>query len=221
MANEMRGLTLALSKGRIFDDTFPILTKLGMEPLGSPEASRKLVIQTKQSGTRIVLIRASDVPTYVRHGAADFGIAGKDVLVEQGAEGLYQPVDLGIAKCRMVVAARADFDYLGSVQHGGRITVATKYPNIARNHFSAKGVQVNIIKLYGSMELAPIVGLSDVIVDLVSTGATLKANNLLEVEDIMPISARMVVNRTALTTKGYLLEPVLRKLEIITNSISL
>tara|TARA_A100001011_G_scaffold224589_1_gene232549 strand:+ start:2394 stop:3059 length:666 start_codon:yes stop_codon:yes gene_type:complete len=221
LVDETKEITFALSKGRIFDETLPILRLVGMEPIENFTESRKLIIDTRMLNTKIVLIRATDVPTYVKYGAADFGIAGKDVLIEQGADGLYQPLDLGIAKCRMVVAASVEFDYEKAVKLGSRILVATKYPKIARSHFAAKGVHVNIIKLYGSMELAPLVGLSDVIVDLVSTGATLKANNLIEVEDIMPISARLVVNRTALTTKGSLLKPILKSVEDIVSGGSL
>ncbi len=219
MGKDVNQLTLAISKGRIFEETLPILSSLRIEPLENPKDSRKLVIGTKNPGVQIMMVRASDVPTYVRHGAADFGVAGRDVLVEQGAEGLYQPVDLGIAKCRMAVATRENYDYEEIVKKGARIMVATKYAKIARAHFAGKGVHADIIKLYGSMELAPLAGLSDVIVDLVSTGATLKANNLREVEDIMPISARLVVNRTALTTKGGLLRPILKQVESITGSV--
>ncbi len=214
----MNQLTLALSKGRIFEETLPTLKKLGLEPLENPGASRKLVIGTKNPIVKIMMVRASDVPTYVRYGAADFGVAGRDVLVEQGAEGLYQPVDLGIAKCRMVVASTVNFEYEDVVKRGTRVMVATKYAKIATSHFAGKGVHADIIKLYGSMELAPSAGLSDVIVDLVSSGATLRANNLKEVEEIMPISARLIVNRTALTTKGSLLRPILKQVEVIAGS---
>tara|TARA_B100000575_G_C23119410_1_gene647581 strand:- start:723 stop:1391 length:669 start_codon:yes stop_codon:yes gene_type:complete len=215
--SQLPGLTLALSKGRIYDETLPFLTKLGVCVAEDPQASRKLIIQTNTSNLRLLIVRASDVPTYVKHGAADIGIAGKDVLVEQGADGLYQPLDLKIAKCRMMVAAAANFNFEEAVTSGKRIMVATKYSNISKAHFAEKGIHVNIVKLYGSMELAPLVGLSDVIVDLVSSGATLRANNLKEVEQIMPISARLVVNRTALTTKGKILKPILKKLEEVTS----
>src|SRR5689334_9380404 len=173
-----RQLTLALSKGRIFEETLPLLQAAGIEVLEDPETSRKLILQTNDPALRVIIVRASDVPTYVQYGAADFGVAGKDVLVEHGGEGLYQPIDLQIAKCRMSVAVPSGFDYASAVRQGARLRVATKYVQIAREHFAAKGVHVDLIKLYGSMELAPLVGLSDAIVDLVSTGSTLRANNL-------------------------------------------
>ena len=173
-----QNLTIALSKGRIFDETLPLLAAAGIEPVEDPEQSRKLIIGTNHADIRLVIVRASDVPTYVRYGAADFGIAGRDVLIENGGEGLYQPLDLQIAKCRMMVAVPQGFDYAAASQPGCRLRIATKYPDIAAEHFAAKGVHVDIIKLYGSMELAPLVGLSDAIVDLVSTGNTLKANRL-------------------------------------------
>ena len=202
-------LTIALSKGRIFDETLPLLAAAGIEPLENPESSRKLVIGTNLPEVRLIIVRASDVPTYVQHGAADLGIAGRDVLIEHGGAGLYQPLDLEIARCRMMVAVREGFDYGHAVQQGARLRVATKYPHIAREHFSRKGVHVDIIKLYGSMELAPLVGLADAIVDLVSTGGTLKANNLVEVEHIMPISARLVVNQAALKLKTGAIRPII------------
>ena len=191
-------LTLALSKGRIFDDTLPLLRAAGIEVLDDPEKSRKLILQTNRPDLRVVLVRASDVPTYVQYGGADLGVAGKDVLIEHGEQGLYQPLDLKIARCRMSVAVREDFDYAAAVRQGSRIRVATKYTQIARGHFSDKGVHVDLIKLYGSMELAPLTGLADAIVDLVSTGSTLKANRLVEVEHIMDISSRLVINQAAL-----------------------
>ena len=191
-------ITLALSKGRIFEETMPLLKGAGIEALEDPERSRKLIIGTTRPDVRLVLVRASDVPTYVQHGGADLGVAGKDILLEHGGAGLYQPLDLGIARCRLSVAARADFDYAAAVTQGSRIRVATKYTASAREHFAAKGVHVDLIKLYGSMELAPLTGLADAIVDLVSTGGTLKANRLVEVEQIMPISARLIVNQAAL-----------------------
>ncbi|WP_418317715.1 ATP phosphoribosyltransferase [Piscinibacter sakaiensis] len=194
-------ITLALSKGRIFDETVPLLAAAGIEVSEDPEKSRKLIIGTSRPDVRVVLVRASDVPTYVQHGGADLGVTGKDTLIEHGGEGLYQPLDLQIAKCRMSVAVRADFDYANAVRQGSRIRVATKYTQIAREHFSDKGVHVDLIKLYGSMELAPLTGLADAIVDLVSTGSTLKANHLVEVEEIMRISARLVVNQAALKLK--------------------
>jgi ATP phosphoribosyltransferase len=202
-------LTLALSKGRIFDETLPILGRAGISISEDPERSRKLILSTQHPDIRVVLVRASDVPTYVQHGGADFGVAGKDVLLEHGGDGLYQPLDLQIARCRMSVAVPAGFDYAGAVRQGSRLRVATKYLNTARNHFAAKGVHVDLIKLYGSMELAPLTGLADVIVDLVSTGGTLKANNLVEVEQIMPISSRLVVNQASLKIKRMQMKPIL------------
>jgi ATP phosphoribosyltransferase len=193
-------ITLALSKGRIFEDSLPLLQAAGIQVLEDPEKSRKLILSTSRADVRVVLVRASDVPTYVRQGGADVGVAGLDVLLEDGA-GLYKPLDLQIARCRMSVATRADFDYVGAVKQGSRLRVATKYTQTARAHFAAKGVHVDLIKLYGSMELAPLTGLADAIVDLVSTGGTLKANQLVEVERIMDISSRLVVNPAALKLK--------------------
>ena len=194
-------ITLALPKGRIFDEIAPLLRAAGIEALEDPEKSRKLIIETNRPDVRLVLVRASDVPTYVQHGGADIGVVGKDTLLEHSGEGLYQPLDLNIAKCRMSVATRADFDYAGAVKQGSRIRVATKYTQIARDHFANKGVHVDLIKLYGSMELAPLTGLADAIVDLVSTGSTLRANHLVEVEQIMAISSRLIVNQAALKLK--------------------
>jgi len=199
-------LTLALSKGRIFEETLPLLAAAGIEVTEDPEKSRKLILATNQPDVRVVLVRATDVPTYVQYGGADVGVAGKDVLLEHAASadgggGLYQPLDLRIARCRMSVATRADFDYAAAVKQGSRIRVATKYTDTARRHFADKGVHVDLIKLYGSMELAPLTGLADAIVDLVSTGSTLKANRLVEVERIMDISSRLVVNQAALKLK--------------------
>jgi ATP phosphoribosyltransferase len=191
-------ITLALSKGRILDETLPLLAAVGVELAESPETSRKLIIATSRPGLRIVLVRASDVPTYVQHGGADLGVVGLDTLIEHGGDGLYRPLDLGIAKCRMSVAAPVAFDYERAARQGSRIRVATKFTRIARDHFADKGVHVDIIKLYGSMELAPLTGLADAIVDLVASGSTLKANALVEVEEIMSISARLIVNKAAL-----------------------
>ncbi len=203
------GITLALSKGRIFEETLPLLAAAGITPSEDPESSRKLIITTNRDDVRLIIVRASDVPTYVQYGAADLGIAGKDVLNEHGGNGLYQPLDLQIAKCRMMVAVREGYDYAGTVKQGARIRVATKYVNAARDHFAGKGVHIDLIKLYGSMELAPLVGLSDVIVDLVSTGGTLKANGLVAVEHICDISSRLVVNQAALKLKRSLIQPVI------------
>jgi ATP phosphoribosyltransferase len=202
-------LTLALSKGRIYDETLPLLAAAGIVPSEDPETSRKLILSTNRPGVSVVIVRASDVPTYVQHGAADAGVAGRDVLLEHGGEGLYQPVDLEIARCRMVVATKRGFDWAAAVQRGARIRVATKYVQTAREHFAAKGMHVDLIKLYGSMELAPLVGLADVIVDLVSSGNTLKANDLVAVEEIMPISSRLVVNPASLKLKRDVVQPLL------------
>ena len=205
----MTQITLALSKGRIFEETLPLLAAAGITPSERPESSRKLIIGTNRPDVRLIIVRASDVPTYVQHGAADLGIAGKDVLMEHGGEGLYQPVDLNIAKCRMMVATPVGFDYEGAVRRGARLRVATKYTETARLHFAAKGVHIDLIKLYGSMELAPLVGLSDVIVALVSTGGTLKANNLVAVEEICQISSRLVVNQASLKLKHDEIQPII------------
>jgi ATP phosphoribosyltransferase len=211
-------LTLALSKGRIFDDTLPLLRAAGIEVLEDPEKTRKLILPTNQPDVQVVLVRASDVPTYVQFGGADVGVAGLDVVLEHeagpygGAEGsaaLLRPIDLGIARCRLSVAVRADFDYQAAVRQGARIRVATKYTHLAREHFAAKGVHVDLIKLYGSMELAPLTGLADAIVDLVSTGNTLKANHLVEVEPILPVSAHLVLNPSAAKLKRDRLQPLM------------
>jgi ATP phosphoribosyltransferase len=206
-------ITLALSKGRIFDDSMPLLSAAGIEVLEDPEKSRKLILGTSRPDVRVVLVRASDVPTYVQYGGADLGVAGHDILLEHGGQGLYQPLDLGIARCRLSVAVRADFDYAAAVKQGSRIRVATKYTQCARDHFADKGVHVDLIKLYGSMELAPLTGLADAIVDLVSTGNTLKANGLVEVEQIMPISARLIVNQAALKLKREALRALIDAFE--------
>ncbi|WP_332827012.1 ATP phosphoribosyltransferase [Ramlibacter sp.] len=210
-------LTLALSKGRIFDETLPLLKAAGIEVLEDPEKSRKLIIGTTNPDLRVVLVRASDVPTYVQYGGADLGVTGKDTLIEHGGQGLYQPLDLQIAKCRVSVAVRADFDYASAVRQGSRLKVATKYVGIARDFFAAKGVHVDLIKLYGSMELAPLTGLADAIVDLVSTGNTLKANNLVEVERIMDISSRLVVNQAALKLKQ---DPIRNLIDVFARTVA-
>ncbi|WP_374569524.1 ATP phosphoribosyltransferase [Ideonella sp.] len=202
-------ITLALSKGRIFEETLPLLAAAGITVSEDPEKSRKLILPTNRADVRVVLVRATDVPTYVQYGGADLGVAGKDILIEHGGEGLYQPLDLNIAKCRLSVAVRDDFDYAAAVKQGSRIRVATKYTAMARQHFADKGVHVDLIKLYGSMELAPLTGLADAIVDLVSTGSTLKANHLVEVEHIMDISSRLVVNQAALKLKRDVLRPLI------------
>jgi ATP phosphoribosyltransferase len=201
-------ITIALSKGRIFEETLPLLAAAGIKPLENPETSRKLIIGTNRADVRLVIVRASDTPTYVQYGAAELGIAGKDVLLEHGGQGLYQPLDLGIAACRMMVAVENGFDYARAVQQGARLRVATKYIQTAREHFAAKGVHVDLIKLYGSMELAPLLGLADAIVDLVSTGGTLRANNLRAVEDVLPVSARLIVNQAALKLKRAAVQPI-------------
>ncbi len=208
-ANGFAGVTIALSKGRIFDETAPLLAAAGIQAAEDPEKSRKLIIGTGRDDVRLIIVRASDVPTYVQYGAADLGIAGKDVLIEHGGAGIYEPLDLRIARCKMMVATRAGFDYAGVVRRGARLKVVTKYMDVAREHFAAKGMHVDLIKLYGSMELGPLVGLADAIVDLVSTGSTLKANNLVAVEEIMPISSRLIVNRAALKLKRSLLQPII------------
>jgi ATP phosphoribosyltransferase len=202
-------ITIALSKGRIFEETLPLLEAAGIIPLEAPESSRKLILTTNRSDVRLIIVRASDVPTYVQYGAADMGVAGKDVLNEHGGGGLYQPLDLNIARCRMMVAVRDDFDYEAAVRQGARLRVATKYLLTAREHFASKGVHVDLIKLYGSMELAPLVGLSDAIVDVVSSGNTLKANNLKAVEEIAQISSRLVVNQASLKLKRATIQPML------------
>jgi ATP phosphoribosyltransferase len=205
----MASISIALSKGRIFDETAPLLARAGIRPRQDPGHSRKLIIGTNKRELRLIVVRASDTPTYVQRGGADIGIAGRDVLVEHGGAGLYQPLDLGIAKCRMVVAVRKGFDYAGAVRQGARLRVASKYPNITHEHFGAKGVHVDLIRLYGSMELAPLTGLADAIVDLVATGKTLKANDLVAVEEIMPVSARLIVNQAALKTRRAELQPLI------------
>ena len=202
-------IRIALSKGRIFEETAPLLKAAGIVASEDPEVSRKLIIPTNRGDVSVIIVRASDVPTYVQYGAADLGIAGKDVLLEHGGTGLYQPLDLEIAKCRMMVAVPEGFDYEAAVRRGARLRVATKYLKTASEHFAAKGVHVDLIKLYGSMELAPLVGLADAIVDLVSSGNTLRANQLKAVEEIMPISARLIVNQAALKLKRSEIQPVI------------
>ncbi|GAA5090946.1 ATP phosphoribosyltransferase [Paenalcaligenes hermetiae] len=211
-ANPNRPLTLALSKGRIFDETMPLLNQAGIDVLENPESSRKLILPTNSPDVQIIIVRATDVPTYVQYGAAHIGIAGKDVLyehMERHPGGLYQPVDLNIARCRMSVAVPEGFDYHNAVKQGSRLRVATKYTRAAREHFASKGVYIDLIKLYGSMELAPLVGLADAIVDLVSTGGTLRANRLVEVEEISQISSRLIINQAAMKTRQTQLQPLI------------
>jgi ATP phosphoribosyltransferase len=202
-------ITIALSKGRIFEETAPLLQAAGIVSSEKPESSRKLILTTNNAEIRLIIVRASDVPTYVQYGAADLGVAGRDVLLEHGGSGLYQPLDLNIARCKMMVAVREGFDYAACLQQGSRLKVATKYVRIAREHFAAKGMHVDLIKLYGSMELAPLVGLADAIVDLVSTGSTLKANKLVAVEEIMPISSRLIVNQASFKLKRQQIQPII------------
>jgi ATP phosphoribosyltransferase len=202
-------ITLALAKGRIFEETLPLLAAAGIRPAEDPERSRKLILGTQRDDLRLILVRAADVPTYVQYGAADLGVAGRDLLAEHGGQGLYQPLDLRIAKCRMAVAVREGFDYAAAVKQGARLRVATKYIGTAREHFAAKGVHVDLIKLYGSMELAPLVGLADAIVDLVDTGNTLRANKLRVVEEIMPVSSRLIVNPASLKLKRAAIAPLI------------
>ena len=205
----MGDIRIALSKGRILEETGPLLVRIGAVPREDPERSRKLILATARRGVRLIVVRASDVPTYVQHGAAELGIAGKDVLAEHGGAGLYQPVDLGIAACRMMVATRRGFDYQAAVRQGARLRVATKYIQTTQEHFAAKGVHVDLIRLYGSMELAPLLGLADAIVDLVATGKTLRANDLVPVEEIMPVTSRLIVNQAALKTRHAELQPLI------------
>lgn len=213
-------ITLALSKGRIFDETLPLLQTAGITILEDAENSRKLIVPTSQEGLRVVMVRATDVPVYVQYGGADLGVVGQDTLIEHCAQWgdtcLYQPLDLHIARCRMSVAVPADFDYAGKVRKGARLRVATKYVNIARNFFADKGMHVDLIKLYGSMELAPLIGMADAIVDLVSSGNTLKANGLVEAERIMPISSRLVVNQAALKLKQ---QPIRQLMEVFAQAV--
>ena len=202
-------LTIALPKGRILEETLPLLARAGIEPVENPDESRRLIIESTREGVRFVIVRPTDVPTYVEYGAADLGVAGKDVLLEHGGEGLYQPIDLKIGRCTLVVAAKRGFDYAAAVKRGARLRVASKYVATAREHFAGKGMHVDLIRLYGSMELAPLVGLADAIVDLVSTGNTLRANDMVAVEEILPISARLVVNPASLKLKRAAMQPLL------------
>ena len=205
-------ITLALAKGRILEEALPLLAAAGLAPVEDALATRKLILATRNAGARIILVRATDVPTYVQYGAADLGVAGGDLLAEHGGQGLYQPLDLGIARCRLSVAAPEDFDYAAAVRSGARLRVATKYIHTAREHFAAKGVHVDLIRLYGSMELAPLVGLADAIVDLVDTGQTLRANRLKVVEELAPISSRLIVNPASLKLKRAAIAPLVEAL---------
>ncbi len=206
-------ISLALSKGRILDETLPLLEAAGVVATEHPDASRKLIIPTTRPDVRLIIVRATDVPTYVQYGAADLGVVGGDVLAEFDGTGLYQPIDLKIARCRLMVAVRRGFDYEQAVRSGARLRVASKYVQTAREHFAAKGVHVDLIKLYGSMELAPLTGLADAIVDLVSTGNTLKANDLVAVEEIAQISSRLVVNQASYKLKRAVIQPLLDRLK--------
>jgi ATP phosphoribosyltransferase len=203
----MSQLTIALTKGRILKETLPLLARAGIEPSEDIDASRKLVFATNVSGVRLLVLRGSDVPTYVQYGAADHGVSGKDTLMEHGGDGIYEPLDLGIARCRLMTAAVA-----GSAPSAGRIRVATKYVNIARRYYAEQGRQADMIKLYGAMELAPIMALADEIVDIVDTGNTLKANGLEARETIAEISSRLIVNRAAMKKKHQLIQPLLNRL---------
>jgi ATP phosphoribosyltransferase len=205
-------ITVALAKGRIFEETLPLLEAAGIAPLEDAQASRKLILATRSAEVRLILVRAADVATYVQYGAADLGVAGRDLLAEHGGQGLYQPLDLGIARCRMAVAAPQEFDYAAAITRGARLRVATKYIRTAREHFAAKGVHVDLIKLYGSMELAPLVGLADAIVDLVDTGSTLRANRLRVVEEIAAVSSRLIVNPASLKLRRAMIAPLIEAL---------
>ena len=205
-------ITIAISKGRIFTEVLPLLTKLNIRPEQDPDVTRKLILTTNQPNVGLIIVRATDVPTYVEYGAADMGIAGKDVLMEYTGNGVYEPLDLQIARCKMVLAGPK-----GSKEINGRLRVATKYVNTTRNYFAAQGRQVEIIKLYGSMELAPVLGLADQIVDLVDTGNTLKANGLVPIVTIAEISSRLIVNKAAMKMKHELIKLLLKKLATVVN----
>ncbi len=201
-------LTIAVSKGRIYDDALPLLEEAGIIPIDNPKTSRKLILRTNQEDVQLVIIRATDVPTFVEYGAADMGVAGKDVLLEHGAENLYEPLDLGIAKCRLMTATPVN-----APEVTGRIKVATKYVKTAQRYFASIGVQAEIIKLYGAMELAPLVGLADCIVDVVDTGNTLKANGLEPKELIAHISSRLVVNKASMKMKHEIIQSLIDQFE--------
>jgi ATP phosphoribosyltransferase len=197
-------LTIALTKGRILQETLPLLASAGIAPLDDVATSRKLVFETSHPSVRLVIIRGSDVPTYVRHGAADMGVVGKDILLEHGAEGLYEPLDLGIARCRLMTAGP-----VGWRSTGARIRVATKFVNITRRYFAQQGVHADVIKLYGAMELAPLMNLADLIVDIVDTGNTLRANGMEPLEEIAAISSRLVVNKAAMRSRCSIIQRVI------------
>jgi ATP phosphoribosyltransferase len=203
-------LTIALTKGRILKETLPLLARAGIEPLEDVGSSRKLVFDTGRAGVRLVIIRGTDVPTYVRHGAADMGVVGKDILLEHGAEGLYEPLDLGIARCRLMTAGP-----VGWQADGARIRVATKFVNITRRYFAQQGIHAELIKLYGAMELAPIMDLADLIVDIVDTGNTLRANGMEPLEEIASISSRLVVNKAAMRSRHRAIQGVVDDLTAI------
>ena len=203
-------ITIAISKGRILEQSLPLLAKLGIHPEEDPVSSRKLIFATSEANIKIIIIRASDVPTYVEYGAADIGIAGKDVLMEYGRDGLYEPLDLGICRCRLSLAGPKQAKTLD-----GRLRVATKYVLTTRDYFASQGKQVEIIKLYGSMELAPVLGLADLIVDLVESGNTLKANGMVELEKIMDVSSRLVVNKAAMKMKRTTIKPFISRLAVV------
>ena len=205
-------ITIALSKGRIYKETLPLLEAANIIPAEDPEKSRKLILDTNQDDVKLVIIRATDVPTYVQFGAADIGVAGKDVLLEHGAEGLYEPVDLKIAKCKLMTAGLVDADQ-GHQNKNGRLRVATKFVNVAKRFFEARGEQVEVIKLYGSMELGPIVGLADLIVDVVDTGNTLKANGLKPMDHIADVSSRLIVNKAAMKMKHERISNIIEKIK--------
>lgn len=210
--NDGSGLTLALTRGRILKECLPLLAAAGIRPEEDPGSSRKLVIGTNLPGVRLLVLRGSDVPVYVRHGAADIGVVGRDVLLETGSEGLYEPLDLGIARCRLMTAGMA-----GRAPLRGRVRVATKFVNVARSFYAAQGVQVDIIRLYGAMELAPVLGLADRIVDIVDTGNTLRANGLEPIELIAEVSSRLVVNKAAMKLRS---EPIKQLTERIAAAVA-
>lgn len=200
-------LTIALSKGRIFKETLPLLAHAEIYPVDDPDKSRKLILDTNHDNIKLVIIRATDVPTYVQYGAADIGVAGKDVLMEHGGEGLYEPLDLKIAKCRLMTAGPVE-----ELPISSRLRVATKFVNIAKRYYAEQGIQVEVIKLYGSMELAPLVGLAERIVDVVDTGNTLKANGLMPMEHIADISSRLIVNKASMKMKHQQIKSLIARI---------